>query len=160
MDLSGGQFVAFEVQTQTYLIPIDHVVEFRTWLEPTRVPQSPDYVLGIVNIRGEIVPIYDVGARLGRGPTEPSPRHVVVIVKSDDARSVGLLVDTVTDIVSARSDEMATMPKIDGSSSTPFMSSAVFIDDRILSVTDIAKLVEETFLAGAAASPVPKETVA
>lgn len=160
MDLPCGQFVAFEVQTQTYLIPIDRVVEFRTWHEPTRVPRSPDYVLGIVNIRGEIVPVYDVAARLGCGTTAPSPRHVVVIVKGNDARSVGLLVDTVTDILSARPDDMATMPKFDGSSSTPFMSSAVFIEDRIVSVTDIEKLIEETFLAGVDPSLASKDTVA
>lgn len=147
-----GQFVSFEVQAQTYLIPIERVVEFRMWHEPTSVPHSPGYVRGIVNIRGEIVPIYDVGARLGRGLTEPGPRHVVVIVKGEDARSVGLLVDSVTDIVSARQDEMAAMPKIDGSSSTPFMSGVVFIEDRIVSVTDIEQLILETFTAGADAS--------
>jgi purine-binding chemotaxis protein CheW len=51
------QFVSFEIGGTSFLIPIDRVIEFRTWVEPTAVPHTPDYVRGIVNIRGEIVPI-------------------------------------------------------------------------------------------------------
>lgn len=140
-----AQFVSFEIGESKFLIPIERVVEFRIWSEPTSVPRTPDYVRGIVNIRGEIVPIYDVSARLGRGSTEATARHVVVIVRSEDSRSIGLLVDSVTDIVNARSGNMATMPKIDGGNATPFMAGVVFIDDRILGVTDVDRLVQETF---------------
>ncbi len=140
-----AQFVSFEIGESKFLIPIERVVEFRIWSEPTAVPRTPDYVRGIVNIRGEIVPIYDVSARLGRGFTEATARHVIVIVRSEDSRSIGLLVDSVTDIVNARTGNTATMPKIDGGNATPFMAGVVFIDDRILGVTDVDRLVQETF---------------
>lgn len=68
-----AQFVSFEIGDSMFLIPIERVVEFRIWSEPAPVPRTPDYVRGIVNIRGEIVPIYDVAARLGRGATEAPP---------------------------------------------------------------------------------------
>lgn len=139
-----AQFVSFEIGDTMFLIPIERVVEFRIWSEPTAVPRTPDYVRGIVNIRGEIVPIYDVAARLGRGLTEATDRHVVIIVRSEDARSIGLLVDSVTDIVNARTSNMAAMPKIDGGDTTPFMAGVVFIDDRILGVTDVDRLAQET----------------
>jgi purine-binding chemotaxis protein CheW len=149
-DLAAGeepetQFVTFEIGTDTFLIPIERVVEFRTWTEPTAVPHTPAYVRGIVNIRGEIVPIYDVSARLGRGATDAGARHVVVIVRDVDGRSVGLLVDSVTDIVNARHDAMAPMPRIEGGDATPFMAGVVFVEERILGVTDVDRLVEETF---------------
>ncbi len=144
-DATEAQFVSFEIGDSKFLIPIERVVEFRIWSEPTVVPRTPEYVRGIVNIRGEIVPIYDVSARLGRGFTEASARHVVVIVRSEDSRSIGLLVDSVTDIVDAKGGNMATMPKIDGGDATPFMAGVVFIDDRILGVTDVDRLVAETF---------------
>jgi purine-binding chemotaxis protein CheW len=67
--------VSFEVGADTFLIPIEKVVEFRTWTDPTSVPHTPDFVRGIVNIRGEIVPIYDVAARLGRGLTKAAARY-------------------------------------------------------------------------------------
>lgn len=140
-----AQYVSFEIGDSKFLIPIERVVEFRIWSEPTAVPRTPEYVRGIVNIRGEIVPIYDVSARLGRGSTEATARHVVVIVRSEDSRSIGLLVDSVTDIVNANTGNMASMPKIDGGNATPFMSGVVFIDDRILGVTDVDRLVQETF---------------
>ncbi|MBL8832479.1 MAG: purine-binding chemotaxis protein CheW [Rhodospirillales bacterium] len=140
-----SQFVTFEIGENTFLIPIERVVEFRTWSEPTSVPHTPDYVRGIVNIRGEIVPVYDVAARLGRGLTQPGARHVVVIVRGEDRRSVGLLVDSVTDIVNARPGEMAPMPRIEGGDATPFMSGVVFAEERIFGVTDVDRLVTETF---------------
>jgi purine-binding chemotaxis protein CheW len=153
-----AQFVSFEIGETMFLIPIERVVEFRIWTEPTPVPRTPDYVRGIVNIRGEIVPIYDVAARLGRGFTEATDRHVVIIVRSEDARSIGLLVDSVTDIVNARTNNMAPMPKIDGGNTTPFMAGVVFIDERIVGVTDVDRLVQETYPASDHASaPTPAE---
>lgn len=140
-----SQFVSFEIGDATFLIPIERVVEFRTWSEPTAVPHTPAYVRGIVNIRGEIVPIYDVSAGLGKGGTQAGSRHVVVIVRGNDGRSVGLLVDAVTDIVTARADDMAPMPAIEGGDATPFMSGVVFVAEKILGVTDVDRLVEETF---------------
>jgi purine-binding chemotaxis protein CheW len=139
------QFVSFEIGGTSFLIPIDRVIEFRTWVEPTAVPHTPDYVRGIVNIRGEIVPIYDVAARLGKGATDAGARHVVVIVRGQDGRSIGLLVDSVTDIVEAKSEDMAAMPAIEGGDATPFMAGVVFLAEKILGVTDVDRLVEETF---------------
>lgn len=139
------QFVSFEIGGTPFLIPIERVIEFRTWAEPTAVPHTPDYVRGIVNIRGEIVPIYDVSARLGKGATEAGARHVVVIVRGHDGRSIGLLVDSVTDIVIAKTEDMAAMPAIEGGDATPFMSGVVFLAEKILGVTDVDRLVEETF---------------
>lgn len=139
------QFVSFEIGGTPFLIPIERVIEFRTWAEPTSVPHTPDYVRGIVNIRGEIVPIYDVSARLGKGATDAGARHVVVIVRGQDGRSIGLLVDSVTDIVVAKTEDMATMPAIEGGDATPFMSGVVFLAEKILGVTDVDRLVEETF---------------
>lgn len=139
------QFVNFEIGGTPFLIPIERVIEFRTWVEPTSVPHTPDYVRGIVNIRGEIVPIYDVAARLGKGATDAGARHVVVIVRGQDGRSIGLLVDSVTDIVEAKSEDMAAMPAIEGGDATPFMAGVVFLAEKILGVTDVDRLVEETF---------------
>ena len=147
-DSPEAQFVSFEIGTDTFLIPIERVVEFRIWSEPTAVPHTPEYVRGIVNIRGEIVPIYDVAARMGRTHTQPTDRHVVVIVRGEDSRSIGLVVDSVTDIVNVRTSAMAPMPKIEGGKATPFMSGVVFIDSKILGVTDIDRLVQETFPEG------------
>ena len=109
------------------------------------MPHTPSYVRGIVNIRGEIVPIYDVAARLGKGATDAGARHVVVIVRGQDGRSIGLLVDSVTDIVEAKSEDLAAMPAIEGGDATPFMAGVVFLAEKILGVTDVDRLVEETF---------------
>lgn len=151
------QFVSFEIGGTTFLIPIERVIEFRTWSEPTAVPHTPEYVRGIVNIRGEIVPIYDVAARLGKGATDAGARHVVVIVRGQDGRSIGLLVDSVTDIVAAKTEDMAAMPAIEGGDATPFMSGVVFLAEKILGVTDVDRLVEETF-PGLEAAGLPEES--
>lgn len=69
----------------------------------------------------------------------------MVIVRGQDGRSIGLLVDSVTDIVEAKSEDMAAMPAIEGGDATPFMAGVVFLAEKILGVTDVDRLVEETF---------------
>jgi len=97
----GLAFVTLEVRGRSYALPIASVIEFRTWLEPTPLPHSPRHLLGIINIRGEIVPVFDVGARLDGSRTDPTPQHVIALVRTPQDQVVGLLVDDVSNIQSA-----------------------------------------------------------
>ncbi|MEI6558068.1 MAG: chemotaxis protein CheW [Rhodospirillaceae bacterium] len=128
------QFVTLDVHGRSYALPIGAVIEFRTWIEPTPLPHSPSYVLGIINIRGEIVPVFDVGARLGHGPTEPSTQHVITLVQTPSEQVVGLLVDDVSDIRAVP----AVTPLAAGETDAAEIESVIEIGDSVLGVISVA----------------------
>ncbi len=130
------QFVTLDVHGRSYALPIGVVIEFRTWIEPAPLPHSPPYVLGIINIRGEIVPVFDVGARLGHGPTQPSPQHVITLVQAPDDQVVGLLVDDVSDIRAVK----AVTPLAACETDAAEIESVIEIGNSVLGVISVAAL--------------------
>ncbi len=93
------QLIAFSIGDQHYAVRITEVREIRAWSGATPLPNTRPEVRGVINLRGTIVPIYDLRARFGGGLTEPTPTHVVVVMVHGE-KLVGLLVDAVSDIVS------------------------------------------------------------
>src|SRR5215470_18911627 len=85
------QVVSFKVGEEHYGIDIQLVREIRAWSATTQLPNTPEFVRGVINLRGTIVPILDLRARFGQGQSEPTKAHVVVIV-AIEARMVGMLV--------------------------------------------------------------------
>lgn len=93
------QFITFTIGEEEYGVDIMDVREIKGWTQATRLPNSPNYVRGVVNLRGIMVPVLDLRARFGMGRTEVTKTHVVVIV-TVEKRVLGLLVDAVSDILS------------------------------------------------------------
>jgi purine-binding chemotaxis protein CheW len=138
------QFIAFEVGNDRFALPIQHVIEFRTWAEPTTMPNAPSYVRGIINVRGEILPIFDLAARLGRGFTMASPKHVVILAQNIQGQTTGILVDSVSDILTVSPKDIAALPRVEGGEATPFLSGILSIDSELIGVIDVDKLVHES----------------
>ena len=93
------EFISFAIGNDQYGVDIMAVREIKGWSEITHLPKQPEYVRGVLNLRGVIVPIVDLRCRFGQGVTEATPLHVVIIVQIDQ-QLVGLLADRVLDIVS------------------------------------------------------------
>ena len=93
------ELINFAIGDDQYGVDIMAVREIKGWTEITHLPNQPDYVRGVLNLRGVIVPIIDLRCRFGQGLTEAGPTHIVIIVQLG-ARPVGLLADRVLDIVS------------------------------------------------------------
>jgi purine-binding chemotaxis protein CheW len=92
------EFVSFVSGGQDYCIEVARVREIRRWSAVTTLPHSPSYFLGVMNLRGAVIPIIDLAPRLGLAPTAPTPRHVVLVVAAGE-RIVGILVDSVAEIL-------------------------------------------------------------
>jgi purine-binding chemotaxis protein CheW len=107
------QLVCFTIGDETYGIDIRAVREIRAWSSTTSLPNAPDFVLGVINLRGTVVPILDLRARFGQGQTEPTNAHVV-IVTAIEARVVGILVDSVSDILTVAQTEISPVPELGG----------------------------------------------
>jgi purine-binding chemotaxis protein CheW len=115
------------------------VREIKGWSEITHLPKQPDYVRGVLNLRGVIVPIVDLRCRFGQGMTEPTPLHVVIIVQIGN-RQVGLLADRVLDIVSFEPSEVRPVPQIAQSSLVSFLSGLVTVEGAMVALIDLSNL--------------------
>jgi purine-binding chemotaxis protein CheW len=133
------QFVTFTLGDIEYGIDIMVVREIKGWTETTMIPNSPAHVRGVVNLRGVIVPIFDLRARFGMGLTDPSKMHVVIIVAAG-TRTVGLLVDTVSDIIAIDPDAIRPVPEMGLPAQDQFLDGLVAMDDRMVTLVSLSGL--------------------
>ncbi len=110
-DEDAYEIVTFSAGTQEFGIDINSVREIRGWSEETIIPQSPDYVRGFINLRGTVVPIVDLATRLEMVATEPTPRSVIIVLHMEE-QFIGLLVDTVRDILVVNPAEFQPTPNV------------------------------------------------
>ncbi|MFP4327269.1 MAG: chemotaxis protein CheW [Paracoccaceae bacterium] len=134
------EIVSFRVTGQDFCIDIGFVREIRGWSPTTVLPHAPDYVMGLMNLRGNVIPVIDLSHRLGLGRTEPSQRHVIVIT-NDGSGTVGLLVEAVSDIMSVPCDELKQPPDVAASSAPAFLEGVFIIDDKLIRVLDLTRAI-------------------
>lgn len=141
--------VAFKLANQDFCIDINLVREIRGWSPTTILPHAPSYVKGVINLRGSVVTVVDLSARLGFGFSELSQRHVVIIALHEN-RVVGLLADLVSDIVTIDNEKIQAVPDIASDPSREFITGMITFDDgRILRKIDLAQLLPAPQLADA-----------
>jgi purine-binding chemotaxis protein CheW len=133
------QFVSFAIGEDQYGVDIMSVREIRGWAEITHLPKQPDYVRGVLNLRGAIVPIIDLRCRFGQGLTETSPLHIVIIVQIG-GRQVGLIGDRVLDIVSVEASQIQPVPRTAQGASADFLAGLVTIDTTMIALIDLPHL--------------------
>ncbi len=137
----GGvkQFISFKIGSEEYAIDIMAVREIKGWTETTALPNQPDYILGVMNLRGIIVPVYDLRCRFGMGLTEASRSHVVIIVAARD-RMAGLLVDAVSDILTIESTGICPVPQAECSASTSFLAGIIPVNETMVVILSLDEL--------------------
>lgn len=133
------EFISFAIGEEQYGVDIMAVREIKGWSEITHLPNQPEYVRGVLNLRGVIVPIIDLRCRFGQGLTEATPTHIVIIVQIG-ARPVGLLADRVLDIVSVDSANIQAVPRIAQASRINFLSGLVTVDAAMIALIDLPNL--------------------
>lgn len=147
-DLDGGaevaddawaQYVTFTVDDRSYGVEITKVREIKGWTEPTQLPNSPYAMRGVLNLRGEVIPIFDLRSTFGQGVTEVREEHVVIIVAIGD-NLVGVLVDTVSDILTLEPGEVLPVPDTGGAVDQRFLSGLVSREDRFVALLKLEEL--------------------
>ncbi len=137
---AARQFITFTLGAQEYGVDIMLVREIKGWTETTSLPQAPPYVRGVINLRGIIVPIFDLRARFGMGPTTPSRMHVVIIVTAG-SRTTGLLVDAVSDIIAVGEDQIRPVPEIGLPAEEHFLEGLVSLEERMVTLVCLDGLI-------------------
>jgi purine-binding chemotaxis protein CheW len=145
-DSTGGksstlptQVISFAIGDDQYGVDIMAVREIKGWSEITHLPKQPEYVRGVLNLRGVIVPIIDLRCRFGQGLTEATALHIVIIVQIA-SRQVGLLADRVLDIVSFETARIQPVPRVANGSRVGFLSGLVTTDSGMIAVIDLPNL--------------------
>ena len=110
-DTANRELIAFRIGKQEFCVDIMSVREIRGWTPATPLPRSPAFVRGVINLRGAVLPIVDLGARLGQRVTEPTDRHVIMVAQVG-GRTVGLLVDAVSDIIQLTDEAVQPTPEV------------------------------------------------
>ncbi len=132
------QLISFCVGEQEFCVDVTTVREIRGWTPATPIPQSPDYLRGVINLRGAIMPVVDLRNRLGYGLTEPEARHVIIVVECAD-RLAGVLVDAVCDTLTVDEAQIQAAPQT-GHADQAFVRGIIPMEDRLityLSMEDI-----------------------
>jgi purine-binding chemotaxis protein CheW len=137
------QLISFAIGDDQYGVDIMAVREIKGWTEITHLPKQPDYVRGVLNLRGVIVPIIDLRCRFGQGLTEATPLHIVIIVQIG-AKPIGLLADRVLDIVSLDASQIQPVPRIAQASRVEFLSGLVTIEGAMIALIDLPNLLSVT----------------
>jgi purine-binding chemotaxis protein CheW len=137
------ELISFEIAGQEFCIDISSVREIRGWTEPTPMPNAPPYVLGVINLRGVVMPVLDLRARLGLGETTCTARHVFVVVEQGD-HIVGLMVDAVQETFTVDADSLQTPPMLDYGDRGPLVDAILPLGTRMLARLILDALLPET----------------
>jgi purine-binding chemotaxis protein CheW len=156
---SSEQYLTFMLAGEEYGVAILQVQEIKGWDKVTRIPHTPEYVLGVINLRGAVVPILDLRRRLGLGAVEFGKTTVIIVVRVGNGaggeRTVGMVVDAVSEVYNIATADTRPPPDVCGNVNTVFVKSLATVQDRMLMLLDMERLIGDSIadkqLSGAAA---------
>ena len=136
------QWVTYKLGEETYGINVMQVQEVLRHTEIAPVPGATEYVLGIINLRGNVVTVIDTRSRFGLEPTDLTDNTRIVIIESDE-QVVGILVDSVAEVVYLRSSEIDSAPNVGTEESAKFIQGVSNRDGELLILVDLNKLLSD-----------------
>lgn len=134
------ELIAFRIGAQEYSVDVTAVREIRGWTPTTKLPHAPDYMLGVINLRGQALPIIDLASRMNFPPTEPTSRHAIIVAEIN-GQDVGLLVDGVSEIFSTREDDVQQTPDVASDKAKAFVLGVIPTEGRMISVLSLNSVV-------------------
>jgi purine-binding chemotaxis protein CheW len=140
----SNQVLTFTLGNETYGVDILRVQEIRGWSPVTRIPQSPPHVLGVLNLRGSIVPIVDLRMRFHLDLAEYTPLTVIIVLSVESSlgrRDFGVVVDGVSDVIDVPSMDVKSVPELGAHVSTEFIAGLAAVSGRMLMLLDIDRLI-------------------
>ena len=142
----ANEFLTFRLGPEEYGIEILKVQEIRGWEQPTTIANAPRFIKGVINLRGTIVPIIDMRLKFGLGAADYDDFTVVIIINVSD-RTVGIVVDSVSDVLELPPAQIRPSPNVTAAVDTDFITGLGIFDDRMLILIDIEKLISSPEMA-------------
>ena len=136
------ELITFGIANQRFGIDIMTVREIRAWSPVTRLLRVPDYVAGVVNLRGAVLPVIDLAARLGWEPTEATPRNPIIVIEYE-GQMRGLIVHDVADIVGIEAGTLQQPDAMGQETITHFLEGIAPLGDDMVMVLDLSRLMAD-----------------
>ncbi len=136
------KMISFRAGGQNICIPVSSVREIRSWTAPMPIPNAPSYILGIVDLRGSVLPIIDFAAKVGLLSPEPTDRHAIIVLEYQD-ESVGLYVEGVSEIFTLSSEQIQPLPEMTSAEIGKSVAGVALADERMVSVVLPASMFPE-----------------
>ena len=142
----ANEFLTFTLGAEEYGVDILKVQEIRGYDTVTKIPDAPDYIKGVINLRGTIVPVLDLRLKFRLEKAEYNG-FTVMIILNVARRVVGIVVDSVSDVIQLSAEQMRPAPELGGSVEAKFINGIGALDHRMLILMDIEKLLRAPELA-------------
>ena len=136
---TAAEFLTFRLGAEEYGIDILRVQEIRSYEEPTRIANAPGFIKGVVNLRGVIVPVVDLRLKLNCASAEYN-EFTVVIVLNVRGRVVGAVVDSVSDVLALKPEQINAAPEMNATVDTNYITGIASVSERMLILMDIDAL--------------------
>jgi purine-binding chemotaxis protein CheW len=136
---TGSQFLSFILGSEEYGIEILRVQEIRGCSAITPIPNTPAHIRGLINLRGTVAPVVDLRAKFGMQSVEYN-RFTVIILVAVSAKTVGLIVDAVSDVLSLSEDRIQAPPDLGSQVDIRILRGVVAFDDRLVGLLDLDRL--------------------
>jgi purine-binding chemotaxis protein CheW len=133
---SAMELIVFKLGDQEYCVDIMQVREIRGWTQATPIPHAPPYVIGVINLRGTVLPVVDLPARLGMSKSNPANRHAIIVIQLME-KIAGLLVDAVSDIITIGREAIQATPELASEIAQRFVTGVATVDGRMISVISL-----------------------
>jgi len=146
---SSEQYLTFMLAGEEYGVDILRVQEIKGWDRVTRIPNTPPYVLGVINLRGAVVPIIDLRRRFGLEMIDFGPTTVVIVVRvagEREERTVGVVVDAVSEVYDVGAADTKPPPDVCGSIDTVFVKALATVGEKMLILLDMDRLIGNSII--------------
>jgi purine-binding chemotaxis protein CheW len=140
---ASRQVLTFTLGTETFAVDVLKVKEIRDWAPVTRLPRTPAHVLGVLSLRGMVVPIIDLRRRFNLAAAEFTPLTVIIVMSAATAsgrQDFGVVVDGVSDVVNIAADDIRKTPHLAAKMDSEFIQSLAMLGDRMLILLDVDAL--------------------
>lgn len=143
------EVISFLVEGQEFCVDIGQILEIRGWTPATPVAHAPDYLRGVINLRGAVMPVIDLGVRIGHGPLATTERSVIIVAQVS-GKPCGFLVDAVCDTLVLDASQIQTAHDATAGEAPPFVVGFLPLEDRMVTVLRLDEIVS-SMQGGAAA---------
>lgn len=141
-DTQKGKFLTFLLGKEVYAIEIKFVIEIIGMQPITEIPELPEYVKGIINLRGKIIPVMDVRLRFKKEPREYNDRTCIVVVEVDDIL-LGLIVDNISEVMSMADEDIVPPPEINKNTESRYIKGIGKVENNVRLILNCEKLMND-----------------
>ncbi|MCV6612549.1 MAG: chemotaxis protein CheW [Amphritea sp.] len=143
MTVGEDQYLTFILQDEEYGVDILRVQEIKGWSKTTPIPNTAEYIKGVMNLRGSIIPIIDLRERFGLEPLEYGPMTVVIVISvifEEKERLMGIVVDSVSDVYNIPPEELKPAPNLGGRLRSEYIKGLASVNEKLMILIDVDAL--------------------